>query len=961
MNREREALRICQAALALEAPARRAFIDGETGDDTALKARVDTLLQAAERAEAQGFLARPADDNLMALGEPESGRTRRAGALPEIDRYRLIEPLGEGGFGTVYLAEQLEPVRRQVALKLIRSDRLDSSFTRRFVAERQVLALLNHPGIAQIFDAGATRNGDPYLVMERIEGEPITDYCDRHRLDVRQRIALFSSVCAAIQHAHQKGVIHRDIKPANVLVSEQQGQPLAKVIDFGIARAADLRVNEETLQTEGGVLGSPMYMSPEQIDPASGGDIDTRADVYSLGVLLYELLVGATPFAARGGALLQMLQQIAEAEPTRPSLRALDIGPEVAAQRQLSVAALSRQLKGDLDWILLKALEKDRERRYESAAALAADLQRMLAGLPVEARPPSAGYRIGKFMGRHRLGVAASILLSLSILAGLIGTALGFVQAREDARRAQETLRLLEEFLSAPAPEREGKDLTVVQLLERFEPRVEALADRPDIQAELLHTYAATYLALGLFERAAGFAERSLALRARLYGDEDLHTLAATHLLGRIRTEQGEYAEAVSLQRSAHERARSVLGEDDLASIDYAVGLAEALAKAGERVEAATLLRDALARRRRLLGDNHDATLHAMNQLGENLFAIDQREQAMALAREAATRRSEHFGPDHPETLHAVSNLSFQLGETGRYEEAAAMDRDLLERRTRVLGEEHRKTVVSMINLAWVLDRLAQHEESIALSRRALASLERTQGAEAPDTLITKANLAMAILHQGDADSAELMTREVIDARSRVLGPEHPVTLVGIGNLVSILEQQQRYDEALVMARDLVARRTAVQGADHHNTLVARSQLSSLLSHSGAFAEAETVAREALAPRIALSGSDNPQTLSLKLNLARALSGRGALDDASALAGEALEVNTRARGAEHGLSLAALEALAEIRLLQGAPTEAEALLRQALAVRTSQQGGEHPQTMATRTRLAKLVQGSASD
>ncbi|MCK7592177.1 serine/threonine-protein kinase [Pseudomarimonas salicorniae] len=960
MSEDRELLRIYQAALALPDDARRGYVERETGADSAMKERVFRLLAAAELAQEAGFLERPVSGSVMALGAPVGRSGETTGHPAVIDRYRLIEPLGEGGFGTVYLAEQLEPVRRHVALKLIRSDHIDASFVRRFEAERQVLALLQHPGIAQILDAGATESGDPYLVMERIDGEPITDYCDRRRLTLRARIELFTTLCAALQHAHQKGVIHRDIKPANVLVTEQDGRAIPKIIDFGIARAADLRVNEQTLKTEGGLIGSPMYMSPEQIDPSATLDIDTRADVYSLGVLLYELLVGTTPFAGEGGPLLPMLRQIAETDPPRPSLRAAGLSEELAGKRQTSMQALVRALRGDLDWILLKTLEKDRERRYESPSALAADLQRALAHQPVEARPPSAGYRMSRFVARHRVGVAVTALLILSLIVGLVGTSVGFMHARDEAQRAQQTLMLLNEFLSAPAPEREGKDLTVVGLLERFEPRIDSLSDQPRIQADLLRTYAATYLALGLFDRAAEFAERNLARREALHGDAGLPTLAAVHLLGRIHNEQGRYADAVALQRRAHRHAIARLGEEAVPTIDYAVGLAEALAKSGEREEAAALLADALERRRRLLGDDHDATLHAMNQLGETLFALDRRDEALALAREAVERRSRHFGSDHPETLHALSNLAFQLGETGRYEEAAEMDRDLLERRIRVLGETHRKTVVSMINLAWVLGRLARYEESTELNRRALAILERTQGMEAPDTLVTKANLAMDLLRQGDAGTAEKMLREVVEARSRVLGPDHPVTLVGIGHLAHVLEQQQRYAEALGMVRDLVQRRTAVHGSEHHNTLVARNQLSGLLSKTGAFAEAESWARDALAPRIRLSGPEAAQTLAVRSNLAEALAGQGRLDEAEAIAREVLAIRTRTQGEDHSGTLAAVEAVAEILALRGQLAEARDMFKYALQKRTLRQGAEHPQTRSTRQRLSTL-EGSGTD
>lgn len=930
MNRERQALKIYQAALGLEGEQRREFVARESADEPELKHRVVCLLEAAERAEDCGFLDRSGGANVKSLAETPAATQRTRSAPPEIDRYRLIEPLGEGGFGTVYLAEQLEPVQREVALKLIRADRCDESFVRRFEAERQVLALLDHPGIAKIFDAGTTRTGEPFLVMERCDGESITHYCDHRRLGIDQRIELFMKVCAALQHAHQKGVIHRDIKPANVLVADQDGRAVPKVIDFGIARAADLRVNERTVQTEGGVFGSPTYMSPEQVDPRENLDIDTRADVYSLGVLLYELLAGMTPFEAPQGSLFQVLQQIRECDPPRASQQAGSIGPEIAGRRGVDSETLARQLRGDLDWILLKALEKDRDRRYESAAALAVDLRRYLASEPVEARPPSMTYRARKFVQRNTATVAATGLLLVTLVAGLAGTSVGFLRAREETARARETLSLLQEFLASPAPDVQGKDLKVVELLESFEPRLAALSDRTAVQADLFHTYGATYLALGLFDRAAEFAQRTLTLRSMLHGDRHPQTLAAIHLLGNIRLEQGEYDEAARLQRRAHEQARAVLDEDDIRTSDYAVGLAEALDKLGQHERAVVLLRDALDKRRTLLGPDHDATLHSMNRLGQALFSLGRQEEGLAWAREATVRRNEHFGPDHPETLHAMSNQSYMLGEIGRYKEAASMDQEILARRERVLGEEHRKTVVSMINLAWILDKLGRYEDSIALNQRALEILERTLGPDSPDTLTTKGNLGMAFLNRGDAPAAERVMREVIEGRTRVLGPEHPVTLVSVGNLVTILRQQDRFEEAIPMVRDLIEQRTAVHGPEHHNTLVAQFQLSSLLSDIGQFEEAETWARRTLGPRSELSGPDNIQTAAVKYSLARAMNGLGELDQAESLVREVLAIRKRELGPDHPGTLSSLELLGDIRARQGQIDEAEVIFRQVL-------------------------------
>ncbi|MEM6938413.1 MAG: serine/threonine-protein kinase, partial [Pseudomonadota bacterium] len=365
MSGERRTFQVYEAALALAGSERQAFLERECGSDLELRRAVDSLLRSADSAASDGFLDKPVAGNIKALGAV----SHRHAPGDRIDRYQLQQVIGEGGFGTVYLALQTEPVQRKVALKLIRSDHVDNSFVRRFDSERQALALLNHPGIAQIYDAGTTPDGDPFFVMEYVDGSSITEYCDQRQLTIEERLALFQQVCAAVQHAHQKGVIHRDIKPSNVLVAESDDGPTPKVIDFGIAKATDLSIDQETLATAGGILGSPAYMSPEQLDP-SVGEADTRTDVYGLGMLLYQLLAGANPFSQGSPSIVDLIRSVVEKDALRPSRLVRDLGDsDAAVDRQLHTEDLARRLESDLDWIVIRSLDKDRDRRYESPAA----------------------------------------------------------------------------------------------------------------------------------------------------------------------------------------------------------------------------------------------------------------------------------------------------------------------------------------------------------------------------------------------------------------------------------------------------------------------------------------------------------------------------------------------------------------------------------------------------------------
>jgi serine/threonine protein kinase len=402
------------AAVELPAAERASYLAANASGDAEVRADVERLLAAHE--QPAGVLVRPAP------GIP----TVDYAPIPErvgtkIGPYKLMEQIGEGGFGLVFVAEQTEPVRRKVALKVIKPGMDSQQVIARFEAERQALALMDHPNIARVLDAGATDSGRPYFVMELVRGIPITDYCDKNQLSPQERLELFITVCQAIQHAHQKGIIHRDVKPSNVLVTSHDGEPVAKVIDFGVAKAIHQHLTEQTIYTQfAQMIGTPLYMSPEQAD-MSGLDIDTRSDIYSLGVLLYELLTGTTPLEKkrfREAAYDEIRRLIREEEPPRPSMRlsTSESIAAVAAQRKMEPAKLSKLVRGDLDWITMKALEKDRTRRYETANGLARDIQRYLSDEPVEACPPSAGYRLRKFARKHRtvLTTAAAFVVLLT-------------------------------------------------------------------------------------------------------------------------------------------------------------------------------------------------------------------------------------------------------------------------------------------------------------------------------------------------------------------------------------------------------------------------------------------------------------------------------------------------------------------------------------------------------------------
>ncbi len=620
-----------------------------------------------------------------------------------IGPYRLLQQVGEGGMGEVWLAEQTRPVRRQVALKVIKAGMDTAEVVARFDAERQALAMMAHPAIARVFDAGATPNGRPYFVMEYVRGEPITTYCHRHKVPIADRLALFMQVCEGVQHAHQKGVIHRDLKPSNVLVALQDNKPVPKIIDFGVAKATTQTLTDNPLFTQfGQVIGTPEYMSPEQAENTSL-DIDTRTDVYALGVILYELLTGSLPFDSktlRSKGLEELRRTIRENDPPRPSQRvsALAAAPDAGLSVRAEAPRVVTRLRGDLDWITMKALEKDRTRRYGAASDLAADIRRHLEFQPVVAGPPSQVYRLKKFVRRNRIGVTAAATL-VALLAFLAATMTVQAQriARERDRTAQEAVRANREasaakqvsdflvglFTVSDPSEARGNSLTAREVLDNGVGRIEKeLTDQPEIQARLMETMGTVYTNLGLYGPSETLLRRAADTNRKTLGGEHPTTLKSLHQLADLLWYQGYQKEA--------ERPRYF-------------------------AEAERIYLEVDASRRKVLGELHADTLKVESDIA-SLYSLQKRlDEAEALARKTLDLQTQVLGAEHRDTRISRVTLQNIYFQQGRFADAETIARQVLESSQRRVGDDHPETLTDMHNLATIVDAFKRYDDAEAI------------------------------------------------------------------------------------------------------------------------------------------------------------------------------------------------------------------------------------------------------
>jgi eukaryotic-like serine/threonine-protein kinase len=892
-------------AEALERPLaeRPAFLDEICAGDPDLRRELERLLAADD--EAAAFLERPAGELLgLALDDREEGG--------QLGPYRLLRRIGGGGMGTVYLARREdEQYQRDVAIKILRSGLASTEALHRFLAERQILARLEHPNIARLYDGGCTEDGRPYLVMELIEGTPVDEYCDRNRLTVDQRLDLFRRICAAVQYAHQNLLVHRDLKPGNILVTAE-GEP--KLLDFGIAKRLAREKTVDSRMTQTGLrMLTPSYASPEQV---KGGAITTASDVYALGVLLYELLAGRSPYETTG-APYEIERAICEKQPERPSAALFRAGAptaeQIAQDRNTRPPVLRRRLQGDLDNIILMALRKEPQRRYESVAHLSRDVERHLKDLPVHARPDTALYRTRKFLRRRRATVAAAAVAAL--LAGGFVTSV-VAQGRRIERerdKAEYALSfLVETFQQADPYQAQGERLTAKQILDQGAERISReLADQPDVQAAVMDAIGEVDRSLGRYAEAQPLLERSLELRRKLYGLQSLPVAE---------------------------------------SLDHLSGLA------ADRLDLATaekLLRRSLAMRRRLLGDGDVEVAKTLNQLGELLVTkgapaveIERiQQEALAIAREAE---------DPAAVAQSILHLARAKQAAGSYDEAEKLFRQGLDLERRVLKPGDPELYREQTAFGEILINMGKPVEAEKMLRESLAAQRRILGSNHPDVAVTLGNLAMAVYERGSFAEAETLNREVLALVRTHYGPSHWLVPAVLGNLAAALQSQEKVAEAIPFFEEALAVRRRTLGEGH--PLVAQALLLLAGAHRrlAEYPEALDLAREALEILEKAEGPDHPHLAYPAREIGRIYMAQQLYREAEPYLRRSLEIRRRELTPDHPEVARAKISLADCLIERGRYDEATVLLREAQATLVAQGGPQDGRVLEAQKLIAKL-------
>jgi serine/threonine protein kinase/tetratricopeptide (TPR) repeat protein len=958
---------IFEHVIDLERDQRETYLAGACGEDSALRAEVEALLRAHDGAAK--FLSSPTAGSTAAetiAAAPREGPGTRIGP------YKILQAIGEGGFGSVFMAEQEKPVSRKVALKIIKLGMDTRQVVARFEQERQALAMMDHPNIARVLDAGATEMGRPFFVMELVKGDPIVEYCDKNNLSIDDRLELFAHVCNAVQHAHTKGIIHRDIKPSNILVATQDGRPHAKVIDFGIAKATLSKLTEKTLFTEHRqLIGTPEYMSPEQAEGSL--DIDTRTDVYSLGVLLYELLTGTTPFTSqelRSAAYAEIQRIIREVEPPKPSTRIsqnTDTIASIATKRHTEPKRLGTIVRGELDWIVMKALEKDRQRRYETPSGLAADIQRYLTGEAVVAAPPSTAYRFKKFVNRNRVMVSAGSAVAAALLIGVVAFAWQFKRATDQrdlavlAEKAEAEQRKLAEVARAEAVDQKSKaedqeaeakkQAAIASAVVKFQSDMLAAVDPANLpkDPETGEPLKDTVTVVQALEAALK------AIEAGSLKDSPLVEAGVRTTIGDTFVALGRYKEAVPVLRKALEIRKAQFPEGSLEIAQSLDRLAEPLAQVSNLKEAEQLLREALSMRRRALPASDPSVGTAMNNLAQLLHEQGAYDEAESLLREAV--QMEAPTSDKAGLARAYDNLAKTLTKQNKLDEAEEFMRKALQTRRLAYPAGHPEIALGQNNLATMLTSAKKYGEAEQLYRESLAIRRATLPAQHPDIARTLSNLGSTLRNQGKLAEAEPVYRESLAIQRATLPRGHESIARSLNGLGLLLKELNKLDEAEPLYREALAIRRESLPPGHPTTAVSINNLAILLKDQGKLAEAEPLYRESLAIRRDALPPGHPSIAVSLNNLAVLLRDQNKLAEAEPILHEALEIRRAALPAGSVEIANSLNILAVVLQEQAKFAEAEPFAREAVKIYRAKLPAGDERVASCLSNLARVQHG----
>ena len=989
--------------------ARDSYLEQACGGNPAVRDRVEVLLNAYT--DDDSFLEGQAIGIATSAIEDE---TNSELIQSTIGPYKLLEPIGEGGMGTVYMADQAKPVRRRVAIKLIKPGMDSKQVIARFDAERQALAMMDHPNIAKVFDAGTTESGRPYFVMELVKGLPITEFCDQQNLSTDTRLKLFRQICQAVQHAHQKGIIHRDLKPSNILIAMYDDVPVPKVIDFGVAKATSEPLSENTFFTRfGEVVGTLAYMSPEQAQ-FNQLDIDTRSDIYSLGSILYELLVGEPPFdkeRLKSQAFDETLRMIREEEPTKPStkLGSAEHRAKYANTRNTTSEKLASTVSGELDWIVMKSLEKDRSRRYETANEFASDIERYLKDEPVSAGPPSAAYRFRKFARRN-----SGKLIAVSMIAFLLVTGIGVstwqairatraVQVALDSEQAAKTEAAIskavidfinEDLLAKASTHAEpNRNIEVRELLDRVAFMIgKRFTDQPLVEMQIRKTVGWVYNSLGEYEKAEAHFKRAIQISDHELGSQ--HRVSIENLLARHAVQMGSaenYQPICTGFENIVATCKSQFGEEDeltlrsrrnlanayraLGQLDFAEGelvdviaigtksygaeysgnteakqiLATVYGLMGRFREAEALHRENYQWARLELGPAHPFTLACKQAIGNLCYLQGQYVKAEEIFKEILPLMRQHLGVNHPAILILSNDLANALYFQNKLNESSEIQRELIKLKEKKLGPEHPSILDSRQNLAGCLFSAGRFSESEDAFKDVLEVRQRTQAPDHRYIVTAMTGLASCMVGLGRYDEAESLTREAYIKGQHANWGNYPYRLSVAETMAEVLLKQGKYVEAESICRKSIG---DANGAVSHSELGCQRLLATAQCFSGKYVESVDLARKVYESSRLASGEANPDTLFAAHVLAMAIHGAGRNAEAETEFQKVLKLRQEILGNEHPDTLETMNYLATAISAQGRFEEAETIRMNTLELRRNVLGKNHPETLATMVDLA---------